>query len=63
MVFNATFNTISIISWQSSFIGGGNGVPGEDHRPVAESLTNYYVGNESIFCKVKKTSPVIPYIL
>jgi len=39
------------------------GVPGENHRPVAESLTNYYVGNESIFCKVKKTSSVIPYIL
>ena len=24
MVFNATFNNISVISWQSVFIGGGN---------------------------------------
>jgi len=24
MVFNATFNNISAISWQSLFIGGGN---------------------------------------
>ena len=24
MVFNVTFNNISVISWQSSFIGGGN---------------------------------------
>jgi hypothetical protein len=24
MVFNTTFNNISVVSWQSSFIGGGN---------------------------------------
>ena len=24
MVFNTTFNNISVISWQASFIGGGN---------------------------------------
>jgi hypothetical protein len=24
MVFNATFNNISVISWWSGFIGGGN---------------------------------------
>ena len=29
MVFNTTFNNISVISWQSGFFGGGN------HRPVA----------------------------
>ena len=28
MVFNATFNNISVISWRSFFIGG------ENHRPV-----------------------------
>jgi hypothetical protein len=32
MVFNATFNNISVISWRSVFIGGGLG---ENHRPVA----------------------------
>jgi len=38
-VLNATFNNISVISWRYivavSFIGGGNGVPGENHRSVA----------------------------
>ena len=36
MVFNATFNNISVISWLSCFIGG---VYQKKHRPVA-SLTN-----------------------
>ena len=36
MVFNATFNNISVISWLSYFIGG---VYQENHRP-ATSLTN-----------------------
>jgi uncharacterized membrane protein YGL010W len=36
MVFNATFNNISVISWLSCFIGG---VYQENHRPAA-SLTN-----------------------
>ena len=36
MVFNATFNNISVISWLSCFIGG---VYQENHRPTA-SLTN-----------------------
>jgi hypothetical protein len=37
MVFNATFNIISVISWWSvSFIGGGNlSTHRENHRPVA----------------------------
>ena len=36
MVFNATFNNISAISWLSCFIGG---VSRENHRSVT-SLTN-----------------------
>ena len=36
VVFNATFNNISVISWLSCFIGGVNQ---ENHRPAA-SLTN-----------------------
>jgi hypothetical protein len=31
MVFNATFNNISIISWQSVFLVEETGVPGENH--------------------------------
>ena len=32
MVFNATFNNISVISWQSILFVEEIGVPGENHR-------------------------------
>ena len=35
MVFNATFNNISIISWRSVLLVEETGGPGENHRPVA----------------------------
>ena len=35
MVFNATFNNISVISWRSVLFVKETGVPGENHRPVA----------------------------
>ena len=35
MVFNATFNNISVISWRSVLLMKETGVPGENHRPVA----------------------------
>jgi hypothetical protein len=35
MVFNATFNNISVISWQSLLLVEVTGGPGENHRPVA----------------------------
>jgi hypothetical protein len=31
MVFNATFNKISVISWRSVLLVEENGVPGENH--------------------------------
>jgi uncharacterized lipoprotein YajG len=34
MVFNATFNNISVISWRSVLLVEETG-PGENHRPVA----------------------------
>ena len=34
MVFNATFNNISFISWRSVLLLEETGVPGENHRPV-----------------------------
>ena len=34
MVFNATFNKISAISWQSVLLGDGTGVSKENHRLV-----------------------------
>ena len=35
MVFNATFNNISVISWRSVLLVEETGVPGETHHPVA----------------------------
>jgi hypothetical protein len=35
MVFNATFNNISAISWRSVLLVEENGGPGGNHRPVA----------------------------
>jgi len=35
IVFNATFNNISIILWQSVLLVEETGVPGEIHRPAA----------------------------
>ena len=35
MVFNVTFNNISIILWLSVLLVEETGVPGENHRPVA----------------------------
>jgi hypothetical protein len=35
MVFNATFNNISVISWRSILLVEETGVNGENHQPVA----------------------------
>ena len=35
MVFNATFNNISVISWRSVLLAVETGGPGENNRPVA----------------------------
>jgi hypothetical protein len=43
MVFNATFNNISVISWQSVLLVGETGVPRENHRPVANHIMLYQV--------------------
>jgi hypothetical protein len=36
-VFNATFNSISVISWQSVLLMEETGGPGENHRPATTS--------------------------
>jgi hypothetical protein len=35
MVFDDTFNNISVISWWSVLLVGETRVPGENHRPAA----------------------------
>jgi len=41
MVFNATFNNISVISWQSVFIAGGKRNTRRKTTTCRKSLTNY----------------------
>jgi hypothetical protein len=46
IVFNATFNNISVISWRSVLLVEETGVPGENHWPVAshwQTLSHYVV--------------------
>ena len=35
IVFSATFNNISVISWRTVLLVEETGGPGENHRPVA----------------------------
>jgi hypothetical protein len=37
MVFNTTFNNISVITWRSVLLVEKTGGPGEKHRPVASN--------------------------
>ena len=41
MVFNATFNNISVISWRSVLLVEETGVPGENHPPAASHWQAY----------------------
>ena len=43
MAFNATFNNISVISWQSVLLVEEIRVPGENHRPVADKTLSHNV--------------------
>ena len=42
MVFNATFNNISVRSWRSVLLEETGG-PGENHRPVARHCKFYHI--------------------
>ena len=39
MVFNATFNNISVMLWWSVLLVEETAVPGDNHRPIASSST------------------------
>jgi hypothetical protein len=50
MVFNATFNNISAISWHSVLLVEETGVPGENHRTIAshwQTLSHNVVSSAS----------------
>jgi hypothetical protein len=58
MMLNATFNNISVISWQSVLLVEETGVPGENHRPVASHPTNCIT-----YCCIKCTTPLVGFEL
>ena len=43
MVFNDTFNNISVISWRSVLLVGETGVPGENHDLPQVTDKLYYI--------------------
>jgi hypothetical protein len=43
MVFNGTFNIISVISWWPVLMVEQTGVPEENHRPVASHWKFYHI--------------------
>ena len=43
MVFNATFNNISVISWGSVLLVEENGVLGENHQPPQVTGQLYHI--------------------
>jgi hypothetical protein len=71
MVFNATFNNISVTSWRSVLLVEETGGPGENYRPVAshcQTLSHYVVHFTLIdkrkICKINiKTSLYYLYLI
>ena len=43
MVFNATFNNISDISWRSVLLVEETGIPGENHQPAQVPYKLYHI--------------------
>ena len=61
MVFNATFNNISVISWQSVILVEETGVPGDTWRKPStcrKSLTNFIT-----YCCIEYTSKWVGFEL
>ena len=48
MVFDATFNTILVISWRSVLLVKETGVPGENQR---QTLSHNVVPSTSLHCR------------
>ena len=62
MVFNATFNNISAISWWPVLLVEETGVPGENHQPVAspwQTLSHNVVSSTSAWAGFKLKTLVL----
>ena len=56
MVFNATFNNISFISWRSVLLVEETGGPGENHRPpesYCQPLSYNVLSSKSRLCGIR----------
>jgi hypothetical protein len=59
MVFEATFNNMSVISWGSVILVEETGVPRENHRPVAshwQALSHNVVSSTPRLCNINPKS-------
>ena len=54
MVFDATFNNISVIAWQSVLLVEETGVPGENHSPVTSQgqTLSYNIVSYTLFVHI-----------
>ena len=59
VVFNATFNNISVISWWSVLLVEETGVLGEDHRPVA---SHWQTLLHNVVSSTPRHAPVSTYL-
>ena len=62
MLFNVTFNNISVISWRSVLLVEENGVPGENHRPASshwQTLSHNIVSSTSRLSEVRTQMLVV----
>jgi len=62
IVFYATLNNISVMSWRSVLLVEETGVPGENHRPVAshwETLSHKVVSSTSHHAEFELTTLVV----
>jgi hypothetical protein len=56
MVFNATFNNISVISWRSVLLVEETGVPGKNHWPAVshwQTLAHNVVSRTCRLCRIQ----------
>jgi hypothetical protein len=64
VAFNAPFNNISVISWQSVLLVEETGVPGENHRPVArqcQTLSHKIRGRDRVVVEFTITCAISAY--